>query len=207
VSYYLSAYDLGIYAAALRLNDMALLVPVMLMTVIYPVLARRVSAEKHSEFVLVFRGAMAVLLYASLAYVLFIYFFAESVLGLLYGPAYVSSASALTLVAFASFTTFAGHLWNAWLIMENRGRILLKANIACIVLSIALGNWLVPHYGIEGAAWSVVISFTVTALYGFMLHAPQQFFGHMAIAVLQPVSSLRSFYRIMKKHGDNTFST
>lgn len=207
VSYHLSAYDLGIYSAGLRLNDMALLVPVMLMTVVYPVLARRLSEHKHSEFTAVFRGAMTVLLYAALCYVMFIYCFAEVVLRLLYGQAYASSATALTFVAFASFTTFVGHLWNAWLIMENCGGILLKANIACISLSVVLGNLLVPKYGINGAAISAMVSFTVTALYGFMLHDPRRFFGHVAVAVFQPFRSLRSFYRIMKKHDDNTIST
>lgn len=197
VSYHLSTYDLGIYAAGLRLNDMALLVPVMLMTVVYPVLARRLIEKKDKEFALIFRGAMAVLLYAALGYVLFIYWFAEPVLRLLYGEAYVSSAPALTFVAFAAFTTFAGHLWNAWLIMENQGALLLKANVVCIVLSLGLGNWLVPRYGIQGAAVGTLMSFVAAAFYGFMSYAPKRFFAHVSAAVLHPITHLRAFYRIM----------
>ncbi len=194
VSYLLTAHDLGIYAAGARIGDVGALFPVILLTLVYPILSRQHGLSDTHQFTNTLRAAMAVLFYAGISYTLLIRTFAAEITHLLYQSKFDGAAKPLAIMTLATTTTYLGYLWNAWLILENQGKLLLRANVLCIVLSSAAAAYLVPRHGLVGAAEGAAGAFIVSAIYGFVSYKPRVFFGHLYHALTSPRQHVHAFY-------------
>jgi O-antigen/teichoic acid export membrane protein len=193
VSYLLTAHDLGIYAAGARIGDVGALFPVILITLVYPVLSRQ-HGQGDANFTDTFRAALAVLFYAGITYTLLIKTFAQEITHLLYQSKFDEAAKPLAIMTLATTTTYLGYLWNSWLILENQGKLLLRANVLCIVLSSAGAAYLVPRHGLVGAAEGTAAAFMVSAVYGFFSYKPRVFFAHLYHALINPLHYVRAFH-------------
>lgn len=197
IAHYLMPKDLGLYSAAMKINEMSMMFPTILMTVFYPLLSRQHAQPAHGHFTEVFRGMMALMLYGAILYTGVVYCLADNIVVWLFGQSYQLSAMPLTLISLATVTTFVGYLWHAQMVLQGQGRRLLQGSVVCVVLSWLGSSWAVPRYGINGAAAATACAFIVAAVYGFMLHQPRAFFQHVVVALCHPWSSVKQMVRVV----------
>lgn len=103
--------------------------------------------------------------------------FSSHILKLLFGSEYTISATAMTILAFGyMFQTATGHIGDILKTYE-RTDLLTKNTVAKLVLNIPLNIYLIPKFGIEGAAIATTLSIIfinlltlVEASYLFNIH-------------------------------------
>lgn len=169
---FLGERDLGFYSAALPLSQVWNVVPVVLTTSLAPYVARRkLEGEEpyHRALSYIFRLYAACGLTISLVTAVL----APWIISVLYGKAFVRSASVLSIHVLSNIFIYLGVAQNLWIVNERLGRLGLYKSLSGAVVSV-VGNWLViPRFGIVGCAVVYVIANFVSAVGSNWLLAPE----------------------------------
>lgn len=149
--------ETGLFASSARTADAAKLGHLSALTAVYPEMARTKAAGAHLR-----RSGLWLLAAAALiSFALF--FFAEPILLLLFGSEFASSAAALRILAWTVIPFFIASYYSlAFAAVEQEAAILPALGCAFLLLTILL-VWLVPPYGLRGAAFAVFLAETVQA--------------------------------------------
>lgn len=164
LGYFETARQVGIYNAAVPLYR---ILPLFLMALgfIYSPVAARLIGEK--------KGAALDRLYTSVTKWLFLFtipglciclFYPSDIIALLFGTRYTGAAFALQMLALGELIhTLLGP--NArTLVAFGRTRIIMVATISTGAVNMLLNLWLIPRYGINGAAMATAVSLVLLNL-------------------------------------------
>jgi len=157
LGYVSTAENVGLFSAAARFPETALLLPAVLVSAAAPVLSQFHAGSREqlrSVYLWTLRRVLSVTLPLALAGVVL----AESILGLLFPPDYRRATLVLQLL-FCAFPLASVQIINSVvLMMSNRPRIMLFNAAISMVVQFALGLALIPRFGLIGAAVSVLAS-------------------------------------------------
>jgi PST family polysaccharide transporter len=170
----LGSKELGIYAAALPISQVWYVIPMSLTISLAPIITRHkaISEEKYYEsLTLIFRLyiLIAVLISALVS------LNSKQIILLLYGVEYISAASVLNIHVISNifiYQTLAQGLWN---INEKRGIITTYQTLLGAFTSLAANYYLIPIFGLNGAALSALISYAVSGVLSNLYFAPNIF--------------------------------
>ena len=87
-----------------------------------------------------------------------VYFLSESIVNVLYGSQYLEAAPVLGLYFCSAIFVFIGVASSKWFVTENLQIFSFYRTLAGVITNIALNLWLIPIYGIWGAALATLIS-------------------------------------------------
>jgi polysaccharide transporter, PST family len=150
--------DVGIYSAALRLSEPWYLIPTALVSSAFPYLVKSRAADRQTYQDKV--GELCrVLAMLAHAIAIFMTFASGFLIGWLFGAAFASAAPILAVHIWACHAVFLGVAYNAWISAENLGVYALMATAAGAALNVALNWFLIPIYGVLGAALATIISY------------------------------------------------
>lgn len=158
-----SAFDAGVYGAALRISEAWYFIPAALCISLKPTLTklrdknplryRKILQETYSAVTLISVGAAVVT-------TLFATFAVET----LFGQAYLAAAPVLTIHIWAGVFVFWRRVQSEWLINERH----LKFGMSCALIgassNIVLNLLLIPRYGAMGAAIATLIASFLTVV-------------------------------------------
>jgi O-antigen/teichoic acid export membrane protein len=149
--------EVGWYNAAVRLSTATYAIPFVLTNSLFPAI---LSAARNNSAL--FKERMSrlyyLLIYLSIGMIALTWLFADQIIFLVFGQAYAPAASVLTLHIAASLFVFIGHAAEKWLIAEDKQLYFMLAVLSGAVLNVALNLYLIPRYGITGAAWATLIA-------------------------------------------------
>ena len=92
------------------------------------------------------------------------------VIGILYGSAYAPSVSALRIVVWYTTFSYLGAVRDIWILAENKQKYLWIINLSGASVYICLNAFMIPVYGINGAAAASLITQIFTnVMMGFIL--------------------------------------
>ena len=94
----------------------------------------------------------SVIIYFSLSVSLFIFVLSKIIVGILYGQAYSSAASALKIVVWYTTFSYMGSVRNIWIIAEKKQQYMWIINLFGATVNIVLNFIMIPIWGICGAA-------------------------------------------------------
>jgi O-antigen/teichoic acid export membrane protein len=162
IEHFRSVKEVGIYAMNYGFWSMPFLMlngwlEILTRPLLYP------SAAKHEwdrvKRILSFRAALGV--GASLIGILLVYFFGERIASLMLGREYWSGSKLMLIITFAHCLYVLGYSICPFFLSAKKTKPILVAT--CIAAGTnLLFNWiLVPLYGIEGAAFSTLLSYCV----------------------------------------------
>ncbi|MBI5467362.1 MAG: flippase [Candidatus Kerfeldbacteria bacterium] len=156
----------GLYSSAYRIIDALIIVPATVSSVLFPIIARNIGDQGATNFV----GSRAIKFTAALG--LPIAFGAVLVgtplIVLLFGQSFIESGTVLKyliwMIALISSYSILGNI----LLSANRVKLLVKLNAIGIVINVGMNLYLIPRYGIIGAAISSVgAEVIIMALHAF----------------------------------------
>lgn len=157
LAYLRPAAEVGHYAAAARLLDLAVIVAVVATTPLVPVLTQRLLADREAARRLCMRvGELAVI--ACLPVALLAGVVAEPLMRALYGPAFVPAAALLPVFAWLLVATLWFMIASAINLATGNVRHGYWSSAVTALLNIGLNLWLIPRHGMLGAAWATVAS-------------------------------------------------
>jgi O-antigen/teichoic acid export membrane protein len=144
--------EVGVYAAMYKILDNAGVVPLAVMTTLFPIMAGLYPADPErlkrmmqiaiDYLMIVALGGLALALAAS-----------EPIIQLLYGSDYVSGASILPVLLAAFIPICIGNVAGNMIVAMDMQRRYIWFAAAGLALNVPLNIVLIPEYGIEAAAW------------------------------------------------------
>jgi O-antigen/teichoic acid export membrane protein len=157
IGWFRSASEVGLYAAAQKPIAFLYLLPALVTGAFFPVLARLANKDNVRFRYVLEKGLGLVLLFA-IPITIGIFLTADEIVKLFYGSEYISSAAPLRILALTLLAVFpVGMIINA-IFAYNRQNELVPLWAIGLLINIGLSLFLIPRWGIIGAAWAVFIT-------------------------------------------------
>lgn len=146
-----SATDVGLYAAAQRIILMLYIIPGIIASSTFPLLAR--LAHKDNEKARrVFEFALTTVLFVALPIVIGGIFLGTPLIELLFGSEYLGAAAAFKILALTIPMNFAAIVLSNFIFAYDRQTILTRYAAVGATLNIVLDLLFIPVWGIAGSA-------------------------------------------------------
>lgn len=198
VNFFAGPAELGLYASAYKFLEQMMMIPILLNGVLLPAIGRRRgAAETARALEQVYFGTFLI----SLGLALVVTAAARPIVDLVLGPGFERSADVLAILALGIPGLFLAAVSGLFYSVNGLEHLALVRNLAGFTISALLGVLLVPRLGAEGAAWTMVASYSFLA-FGFEWCAPR-FRGNVRLKLKAFMSmfSVRSYGALIERMG------
>ncbi len=156
---FLTADVVGVFNAAMRLAGLGLIVLTAFNAIFSPVISDLHNRGELERLSTLFKLVTRWMLAAALPIFLVQMLFAPQIMSL-FGPEFASGAHALQVLSVGQMINIATGGVGVMLIMSGRSQIAFINSVVTVIVALALDFWLVPRYGLMGAAvaGAIVIS-------------------------------------------------
>lgn len=151
LTWLVDAPEVGLYAAAVKILNVLVLLPSTLLNIGLPAMA--VSTGDRVAFARAAGRVWTWVVALGLPAVLGILVFSDEVVRLVYGSEYEAAARLLRILCAAGLLSFLGSVLSGALIAHKRARAQLLLNVGVLAGNLGANLALVPVYGVEAAAW------------------------------------------------------
>jgi len=160
---FMSEKDVGLFAAATRLTEIGYFIPGILCSSLFPALvnARKYDLQTYYDR---FQRLITLLVWIAIGIAIPISFLGNWIITLLYGQAYHAAGTILIITCWTGIFMAMGAACSPWFVAENLQRISLYKTCYGAVSSITLNFILIPIYGIQGAAFSMLFTQVIVSL-------------------------------------------
>lgn len=148
---------LAYYSVSVKLATLIALALLSVNIVVAPKIAELYENKKKKELQVIIKKCCRIIFVISVITLLVLGLFSEIVLGL-FGQNYLIAKQALIILLFGQFFNSISGPGAIYLNMTKRQGVLNKILIVGLILNIALNFFLIPKYGINGAALATLIS-------------------------------------------------
>jgi O-antigen/teichoic acid export membrane protein len=168
LEYYKGSEQLGIYALAVRIIQILLLIPTLLSSIILPSVTSDAFNNRSLERILRLLNTL------NLVVVMMILVFAKWVIPLIFGNSFSDSVWPLILllpgIVFLSAQTFLASYFAG----KGKLKINLYSTLIALVIAVSLDFLLIPAFGVVGAAIASSISYMFCFLYSFYSYSTRE---------------------------------
>jgi len=155
----------GVYTAAVRISEAWYFIPIAIVASVFPGI---IEAKKNQEKKLYhkkFQHLYSLMVLLALAIALPITFLSDQLVVLLFGNDYIDASIILKIHAWGGVFVFLGLVSGKWYLLEDLSTYLFKRTLVGAVVNLVLNIWLIPKYGLVGAAVATLISFSVAGFW------------------------------------------
>lgn len=183
----------GNYSAAVKISEAWYFLPMVLGKSLFPAIltTREISKERYQDGLLSFYGLMT---WIGIGVALPTAYLSGWIIQLLFGAAYDGAASVLSIHIWAGVFVFMGVASSKYLLAENLQKFSFILRIAACFCNVVLNLFLIPKYGITGAALATVVSQCVASYLGYLL-SPKTYisFKYLSYSLLYPFKKCFAF--------------
>ena len=152
----LSVYDLGLYSISVSISGIVYFIPMAVSNAVYPKIAQAKKDGKDYEALLVKLGSVNIFICVLFAIVCTL--FAPFIISNLYGEAYSVAGSVIQIHSWAGVFVAIGVSHGSFIIFNNMQKYSLIGTVFSAIINI-IGNFIcIPIWGINGAAFTVILS-------------------------------------------------
>src|SRR5580704_1653747 len=175
---------LGNYVAAVRLTEFINLLPIAVMTSLFPILSQTArEAPRFRHYLqLSFRALMAIAFGVCIVMTLF----AGPIVHLLYGAKFAAAGPLLAVLSWSEVPVFFGVVIANGLVAKNLQNCLPLSTGIGAVVNVVLNVYLIPRWGAMGSAWATNISYTLAAILFFLVFQRSRPFAWLGFCILVP---------------------
>lgn len=149
--------EVAYYSLAVKLMTLLLVVMNSVNITISPKIAEQFFSEKRLELIKTMRSSARIIFVISMPVVLFFCLFSESILGF-FGKKYLAANESLIILMIGQgICSFFGAV-QVYLNMTGRQTIFQVILIFAVIMNFFLNKTLIPIYGMNGAAFSYIVS-------------------------------------------------
>ncbi len=156
----MTAADVGYYAAAVKLSEAWYFIPMTISASLFPAI---VNAKSQSEELYLNRIQKLYDLLAAIAICIAIptTIFSDLIIKIIFGVKFMPASTVLTIYIWAGVGTFLGVASSQYLISENLTKLSFYRTLIGMIVNVLLNIYLIPKYGINGAAFATLVSYTL----------------------------------------------
>ena len=166
----LDAKSVGIYAAAVNLTEVWYFLPTIIIGSLFPAI---INAKKMDRklYLSSLQRLHDLFFLISLAIGVLVFFFSQRIVNVLYGQSFSEAGMVLAIYIWSVIFIAQGHIRGYFLIVENKQHIGLWFRTSIMAANVVLNLFLIPRYGLMGAALAALLSYSLSA-YLFCLFHP-----------------------------------
>lgn len=163
----ISLEELGFYSVSVKIAESWYFIPMLISSVMYPLL---IEAKKSNDLYmhrlkqLFFSCIMVSLLCSVLLFI-----FSDFIIEILFGELFSGSKTTLSILSIGGIFVGMGYVNGKWMVIENFTKLSLIRNILGLFINVSLNFYLIPKYGIIGAAVSTLISLAFASYFFFLI--------------------------------------
>src|SRR3989344_1016892 len=167
IGYFKNSIEVGIYNAALPTAHVMTIIPAGIFSLSIPIMTDLYAQKQKNEFINVYQTANK-WVYYFMVYLLIIFtIFSKEILNILFGSEYVTGS--LTLIAGAiGYFIYSNGSGDCILKVIGKTKYIMINTLISTTLNIILNYFLIPRYGMLGAAAASTISLGVWTFLGFI---------------------------------------
>lgn len=154
----------GIFSAAARISEAWYFVPIAIISSVAPILTKIHQNDRAEVYRNRLFTIMRLLTWMSIVIALIVSVVSAPLINVLYGEQYKQAADVLIIHAWAGIFVCLGVSVGPWFTNAKLLHLTMYQTILGALVNIALNLFLLPIYGVVGAAISTVISYAVSAL-------------------------------------------
>ena len=194
--------ELGYYATAVRLSEAWYFIPVALTNSIFPAVinAKKVSNEFYINRI---QKLYDILAWMAIAIAVPVSIFSKDIINIIFGIEFQSAAPVLTIYIWAGVAVFLGVASSQYLITENYTKLAFSRNFIGMIINVALNFILIPKYGIVGAAYATLISYSLAVVSIVLFPKTRKQFFMMMKSILF-VNLINKAFKVYSKGNDKT---
>ena len=166
----------GQYSAAVKLSEVWYFIPLVIASSLFPAI---INAKKQSEKLYYdrFQKLYDLMVWMAIIIALPMTFLSDWIINLLYGKEYNQAGSVLMIHIWAGVFVFLGVASAKWFVSENLQILSFWRTFYGMIVNIILNIFLIPRYGIQGAAVATLASqATATYIFDFFNHKTRDMF-------------------------------
>lgn len=160
---FMNLYNVGVYAASSKLIEMILSFLIILVQSLYPELIKLYN-NNTDEYFNKYDKITKFITKIGFLILLFNAIFSDEIIELLYGDKYKEAGFLLFLQSFSLLFMFNAALRSSHLNIISRQDIIFKTTTIAMFVNVLLNYWLIPIYGIIGAATSNIVTQAISLL-------------------------------------------
>ena len=174
IEIFLDHESVGKYAAAARISEAWYFVPAALLSSYFPEIVKQIKNHNLVRGKII--NLCTLLFYTAFGVALFTTLAADFLVSLIFGKAYIAGASVLKIHIWAGVFIFIGIPISKVLIAKKLEIYHVYGKSLAALLNIILNIIFIPAYGIQGAAWSTLISYAIGSFFSFALFSQSRVF-------------------------------
>ncbi|KXB07234.1 hypothetical protein AKJ52_00695 [candidate division MSBL1 archaeon SCGC-AAA382C18] len=203
LGYFMTSTDVGFYNAAYPTAKLLTFATTPFASIFVPVLSEMYGKNLKGSMEKIYQTVTKWVLMLLIPGVVFLFLFPNGVLKVLYGTEYTVASTSLRILAFGIFLspTILFFTSRGTLKTVGKTKIVMLTTLITAGLNVFLNYFLIPLYGIEGAAYATSLSFVCGGVFaGFMTVKKTGFFPfawkETSLIVLSGLSSALSVFFI-----------
>jgi len=179
----------GIYSAAVRVSEVWYFVPVMIAASVFPAI---LEAKKRSEaqYYQRLQRLFDLMVWLSVIIALPMTFLSAPIVTLIFGEAYASSGPVLAIHIWTGVFAFLGVAAGKWFLAENLQTLSLQRSVLGAGLNVLLNLFLIPYFGVVGAAVATIISHGFAVFFLDFMQAETRKIFYLKVNSINIISSL-----------------
>lgn len=159
IQHLMNSTSVGLYDAAVRLTEIWGFFPGVFIISLFPAIVNA-RTSNHSEYIKRFRILSFFTLGLASLIAVMVFIIAPLIIKILFGAEFATSAIVLRIYIWSLVGAIASSLIQGYLIAENESRKILALTAFGAILNIMLNTQLIPQFGIYGAAYATLISYS-----------------------------------------------
>jgi O-antigen/teichoic acid export membrane protein len=164
IGYFMNTSNVGLYNAITPTIQLMNIFPMALTAIFFPKLTELLATGKKENLASIYKTVTKWVLLFNLFLMPLFLLFPEQILGLLFGKEYTASAIPMIILSGGYFISYFLFTSVYLLMTMKRTNLILINSIIIVAINILLNLFLIPKYGLIGAALATSISFIIMAL-------------------------------------------
>ncbi|MCU7835159.1 MAG: flippase [gamma proteobacterium symbiont of Taylorina sp.] len=192
LQYFIGLPAVGVYAAASRLTEATYFLPLIIATALFPAIlnAKKISAKLYKSRI---KNLYSLMFVFAMLIIFPVVVLSDYIIIFLYGQAFTLATDVLKIHIWICIFMFWGVVLNRWILAENLQKTAFYFQFAGMITNIILNIFLIPRFGVTGAAWATLISqITVNLCY------PALFGRNFRLQIWYQITSINFFQRLYK---------
>ncbi len=168
IGYMLGSYEVGIYAAAVKLVEIWYFIPGIICASLFPAIvnAKKTNPDVYKRrlkalYLLMFLTALVISIFSTIL--------APWIIFILFGSKYAAAVVILQIYVWSGIGLFIGTAINRYFLSENRNNYILWYSVCSMILNVVFNIIFIPTIGLNGAAWATLLSYSAGPLVVFLV--------------------------------------
>jgi len=170
----LGSEELGYYSAAVKLNDLFGFVPLIICSSLLPAIvnARNTSKKKYFKRISYLYSLM---IWLSIFILILGNLLAKQIVDLSFGLLYLKATEVFKLLLWSNVFIFFLTAWAKFIIVEKNQKLFFYFDSLAVIINIILNIFLIPRYGIRGAAFATVLAVPIAQVIIYIFWKKQRY--------------------------------